>query len=382
MKVRPKNKLSASSQASTGFLDVALCSVPSLDIIVERLPLIFPEGTEHRNYVVREMAARTVYVMFYAGAIDGAGEWIRPSQVTDMTDEQATQTDEASRRSWIANSMSIKKVRPSNAWYAPNSREPVRDETIRTGFIPCRAVVERPGIPTTSSKPKYALNAEFAALFNPELRDEKLSETIAAWQESHLSKAAMSRLRLMKHGATVAKDAVSVTFPNGEIRSLAPGPSSVIAKAVIEVFAPRFLKQPAVLWLSESGNKVVARDEALANALGLAIDASKALPDIILVDLGSDAGGTDMLVVFTEVVASDGPINRERKIALTAMALEAGFDERHLAFLTAYLDRSGQPFRKSISELAWGSYAWCASEPEHLMELWASTARKLPSGTA
>ncbi|WP_175992793.1 BsuBI/PstI family type II restriction endonuclease [Burkholderia vietnamiensis] len=359
---------------------MTLCAIPPISIIAERLPHIFPEGTEHRNYVVREMAARTIYVMFYVGAVEGADEWIRPSQVTDMSDEQATKTDEASRRAWVANSMSTKKTRPADAWYAPNSREPVRDETIRTGLIPCRAVVERTGIPTTSAKPKYALNAGFAALFNPDLTDEALDEAIKAWQAAHLSKAAMARLRLMKQGAAAAKDTVSVTFPNGEIRSLAAGPSSVIAKAVIEVFAPRFLKQPTVLWLSESGNKVVARDESLANALGLKIDASKALPDIIIVDLGSDDGGTDMLVVFTEVVASDGPINRERKAALTAMALEAGFDERHLAFLTAYLDRSGQPFRKSISELAWGSYAWCASEPEHLMELWAGNARKLSDG--
>lgn len=359
---------------------MTLCAIPPLTIIAERLPHIFPEGTEHRNYVIREMAARTVYVMFYVGAVEGSGEWIRPSQVTDMNDEQAAKTDEDSRRAWVANSMSTKKSRPADAWYAANSREPVRDETIRTGFIPCRAVIERSGVPTTSSKPKYALNAGFAALFNPDLTGDELESAIAAWQAAHLSKAAMSRLRLMKQGATAAKDAVSVTFPNGEIRSLAPGPSSVIAKAVIEVFAPRFLKQPSVLWLSESGNKVVARDEELASALGLKIDATKALPDIILVDLGADPGGTDMLVVFTEVVASDGPINRERKIALTTMALEAGFDERHLAFLTAYLDRSGQPFRKSISELAWGSYAWCASEPEHVMELWAGSARKLTDG--
>jgi hypothetical protein len=356
---------------------VTLCAIPPLHIIAERLPRIFPEGTEHRNYVVREMAARTIYVMFYAGAVEGSDDWIRPSQVTDMSDEQSARTDDDSRRTWIANSMSTKKVRPAGAWYAPNSREPVRDETIRTGFIPCRAVIERTGIPTTSAKPKYALNAAFASLFNSELKDEVLAQEIEVWQAAHLSKAAMSRLRLMKQGAAVAKDSVPVTFPNGETRSLAPGPSSVIAKAVIEVFALRFLKQPAVLWLSESGNKVVARDENLAYALGLKIDASKALPDLILIDLGADAGGTDMRVVFTEIVASDGPINRERKVALTAMALEAGFSERHLAFLTAYLDRSGQPFRKSISELAWGSYAWCASEPDHIVELWPLNTRKL-----
>lgn len=354
-----------------------LPTVPTLQTITDRLPLIFPEGTEHRNYVIRDIAASTVFVMFYAGAMEGKDRWIRPSQITDMTDTQAALLDDASRNTWVTSSLSNKKVRPANAWYAPNSREPIRDETIRTGLIPCRAIVERPSIPTTSSKPKYALNAEFAALFKDDLTGKALNEAISNWQKAHLSKAALTRLQLMKAGATVAKDSVSVKFPNGETRTLAPGYSSMIAKAVIEDFAPRFLKSPAVLWLSESGNKVVARDDKLAKSLGLKIDVSKALPDIILVDMGEEASGADMLVVFSEVVATDGPINRERKIALTTLALEAGFDEHHLAFLTAFLDRSAAPFKKSISDLAWGSYAWFASEPAHLIDLRDGSPKKL-----
>ena len=53
------------------------------------------------------------------------------------------------------------------------------------------------------------------------------------------------------------------------------GPSSEITKAVIEVFAVRFLQRPTVLYLSESGNKVVARDENLAASIGLAIEADR-----------------------------------------------------------------------------------------------------------
>ncbi|MBP1038006.1 restriction endonuclease [Serratia fonticola] len=346
-----------------------LPKVPKLEVISERLPYVFPEGTENRNYVIREMAAKTLYVMFYAGAIYGTDNWIRPSQVTDMGSKQASLVDDVSRDNWVKKTLSSKKDRPIDAWYAANSREPVRDETIRSGFIPCGAVIERSGIPTTSSKPKYCLEASFAALFDEELLGGDLDTAIAKWQNAHLNKAALSRLRLMKSGAAIAEDAVVVTFPNGEQRTLAPGPSSVIAKAVIEVFAPTFLKSPAILWLSESGNKVVARDEGLAHALGLRIDASKALPDIILIDLGHESSGADMLVVFTEVVATDGPINRERKSALTKLALEAGFSESHLAFLTAFMDRGSAPFKKSISELAWGSHAWFVSEPEHLIDL-------------
>ncbi|WP_419616399.1 BsuBI/PstI family type II restriction endonuclease, partial [Thiolapillus sp.] len=39
------------------------------------------------------------------------------------------------------------------------------------------------------------------------------------------------------------------------------------------------------------------------------------------------------------------------------------------AFLTAFLDRSSQPFKKSISELAWGSYAWFSTEPDYIIDL-------------
>ncbi len=112
-----------------------------------------------------------------------------------------------------------------------------------------------------------------------------------------------------------------VTFPNGETRRMKPGPSSVITKAVIEDFAPRFLQRPAVVFVSESGNKVVARDDELARSIGLQIRADKDLPDTILVDLGPE----HPLLVFVEAVATDGPINERRKLALQKLAKDAGF---------------------------------------------------------
>ena len=88
-----------------------------------------------------------------------------------------------------------------------------------------------------------------------------------------------------------------------------PGPSSAISKAVLEVFASSYLGEPAVVFLSESGNKVVERDDELARSIGLAIQADKNLPDMILVDLKP----THPLLVFIEVVATDGPVSERRK---------------------------------------------------------------------
>ena len=155
-------------------------------------------------------------------------------------------------------------------------------------------------------------------------------------------------------------------FPNGETRHLAPGTSSQIAKSVIENFAPRFLGTPAVLWLSESRKKVVARDDELARSIGLRIQAARSLPDIILADLAPD----HPILVFVEVVATDGPINPKRKIALTQLAETAGFSPDNLCFVTAYLDRTESVFKKTVSTLAWGTFAWFASEPENLVQFY------------
>jgi hypothetical protein len=146
---------------------------------------------------------------------------------------------------------------------------------------------------------------------------------------------------------------------------MAPGPSSELSRHVVEVFAPRFLRDPAVIFLSESRDKVVERDEALAKKIGLNILASENLPDIILADLGL----SQPELVFIEVVASDGPINENRKKALLNLTVAAGFPAKQVRFVTAYFSRSDAPFKKTVDAIAWESFAWFAAEPELLIEL-------------
>ena len=35
--------------------------------------------------------------------------------------------------------------------------------------------------------------------------------------------------------------------------------------------------------------------------------------------------------------------------------------------MTAFADRDSAAFRKAVADLAWGSFAWCLSEPDHLI---------------
>ena len=178
-------------------------------------------------------------------------------------------------------------------------------------MAPLGAVIIDTAVPTTSQKPRYALQSDFAALFDPSLKGPFLEQAIAVWQRKHLSAGARARVSLVRQGAILAKNSVLVTLPNGSTRVMSPGRSSVITKALIEVFSKRYLVEPAVIWISESGNKVVLKDEALASSLGLNINAQQLLPDVILADLSEP-----FLLIFVEIVATDGPITSLRRDAL------------------------------------------------------------------
>lgn len=331
--------------------------------IHKRLPTIFPEGSANRDHSIWEISAKTMFVMIYAGAVEGTDLWIRPDQVTRMTTAQAEQTDDDARLAWAKDSIRPSKADVPGRWYAVNTRESIRDDTIRYALIQNGAVIERPGLATTSPAGRYALQGDFADLMAPDLDEATFIAKAAAWREKYLNKGALARIAIVRKGAAGGGEYELVTFPNGETRRMSTGASADISKAVIEVFAPKFLQKPGVIALSESGNKVVARDDELAKAIGLTIPADKSLPDIVLVDLGP----AHPLLVFVEVVHTDGPVNEARKTALLQISEGAGFPPEHVAFVTAFLDRGGQPFRKTVSSLAWGSYAWFASEPDCLI---------------
>ena len=103
---------------------------------------------------VREISAKTIFVMLYIGAIEGNDIWLRPSQVARMTDIQANKQSKQDRETWIAVSMKPATGAIIGRWYAADTREPIRDETLREGLIPLGAVLERGGLPTNIPKTK------------------------------------------------------------------------------------------------------------------------------------------------------------------------------------------------------------------------------------
>jgi hypothetical protein len=346
-----------------------------------RLLVIFPEGTPGRGYLTRDMTARTVFTALYVGAVAGADLWLAPRHVLRMNEAWAAEREDERRAAYYAMMNASTAPVLEGRWYADNTREPLRDEVIRQGLVPVNAMVERAGVPTTSPAGRYALQADFAALFRPGLSGAQLDAEAEAWRRRNLSPGARARAALVRAGASTGSANITIQCPGGPSIILPPGPSPAITKAVIEVFALAFLGNPRVAWVSDSANKAPFRDAVLDKALEITLDTATLLPDVVLVDLDPPGRPGEVLLVFVEVVASDGPVTEQRQRALLDLiaASPRAYRPEDVAFVTAYRDREGSPARRTIPSLAWRSFAWFVSEPDKLIQLHDGTtaAKKL-----
>ena len=351
---------------------LAKAPLPEIKEIRRRLEAIFPEGIADRQYVIRDTAAKIIFTMLYIDAIEGKDVWLAPKQVYRMTDQQALTQDKNSRMDYRRECMRPGYEPTGDRWYADNSREQVRDESIKDGLVPKGAIVINPNIPTTSNRGRYALREHFARLFL--LPYSEFEAAVEKWRKHYLSASELARVRIL-HERHHSDGEVHITLPNGEIRIMKAGPSSLITKAVIEEFTKRFLRKPAVLWISESGNKVVTQDDRLMRDLGLPIDQQRLLPDLVLSDLGRE----HILLIFVEVVATDGPVTEVRKEELLKITDAAGFDRNQIAFVSAFEQRGASPLKRRFSGIAVDTLIWCMSEPDLL--IWLGENEELPFTT-
>ena len=344
-----------------------LPKLPQLTEVAARLALIFPDTFPDRSILVGEMAARFVFVSLYGGFIDGSGRYLRPSTVINFSMEQAALVSDEERQAWMASCQAPGFEPLGKPWYAPNSRETLRDDLIRNRAIPMGLVRKREGVAVTSPAPIYSLSAPFAALLNPDLAGDELNEAIVAWQDRYLDKMTLKRAALLASGVKAKAGAVIINLPMADkTLRLGSGEAAAITKAVCEDMAVRMFVHPVVIHVSHSDKKMFNELAGEAAAIGLSIDLSAELPDIVIVDIGSEHGLT---LCFVEVVHSDGPITELRRQALLKIAADAGIDPEHVQMVTAFDDRSSPAFRKRFSELARDSAVWFRTEPQLLLRL-------------
>ncbi|MBC7594848.1 MAG: restriction endonuclease [Kineosporiaceae bacterium] len=293
--------------------------------------------------------------------------WGRPSTVMWMSDDVVSRGSVDDRLAWRAAAAKKREAVvqllegwgvPTKAGYADNTRETLRDETFRK-WKESGAIRERAGVPKTSSKGRWALEAHFAALFDPALSGDALVDAIKEWRDKHLSPTAKIKVQfaLQKENAS---HAVTVALPNtNQTRTLESGIASLILKGVIEQWATARLEKPYVVTISEPGDKIFTGDASLLQFLGVSINASALLPDAVVADLGPEPAHFWMI----EAVNTDGEIDEMRKTALLQWAAQQNIPAEQCFFLTAFESRNIGAARKRLKDLAAGTYAYFADEP-------------------
>ena len=108
-------------------------------------------------------------------AADGSG---------DADDGCAVGIGRTKTEAWLAESMRPAAGYFEGRWYAANTREPIRDETLREGLVRMGAVKEREGLPTTSPRPRYAIAERFAHSFDSGMMRKPLHAPTQEWRTS------------------------------------------------------------------------------------------------------------------------------------------------------------------------------------------------------
>jgi hypothetical protein len=344
--------------------------VVSVELCADRLQRIFPrEGFD--AVFSSPLASAAVAAMIYLGAVhdpdSDTQRWVRPSMVMWLNDAALAHDSDAERLAWYEAALGGKKGVETlfSTWglgsaprYADNTRETLRDETLPK-WRENGAVLTRGGLPTSSSRPRWALEKAFADLFDPELEGDALETQIDDWVATHLN--ATGRLRAMgarRRSSTI--DAVYVTLPTGDTRQLEAGLASLILKGVVEQWATNKLRAPLVLTISEPGDKIYVADERSLRTIGIDIDTGTLLPDALLVD--TEAEPLQFWII--EAVATDGPIDEPRKQLLLDWAAQQGIPTEQCLFLTAFESRHSPAARRRLKDLANDTYAWFLDDPD------------------
>jgi hypothetical protein len=283
-----------------------------------------------------------------------------------LDDDVLAHDTDADRESWYEAALKTKRhVRELlSGWgmdfrqrYEDNTRETLRDETLPR-WREQGAILELTGLATSSSRPRWMLQAAFAELFDPALIGAELDLSIDSWIEANMT--TMARLKALNaRNLGKGTTAVVVTLPSGGQRHLEPGPASEILKGVVEQWAPLRLREPMVLSISEPGDKVYVADQKALGLVGISIEVSKLLPDALVADVGVNP--PEFWII--EAVFTDGPVTEERKTALTEWAERQGIPANHCRFLTAFASRNSSPARRRLKDLAEGTFAWFLDEP-------------------
>lgn len=145
---------------------------------------------------------------------------------------------------------------------------------------------------------------------------------------------------------------------NGEKFEFSTGKHNELQKAIIEEFAPRFAQNSIVLYVGDTKDKDLYKDNELLKKLKISMGKHEKLPDVILYQ------DDKKWVYFIEAVTSVGPISPKRILEINEMTKKCDLGK---IFVTAFIDM--KTFKKFAEDLAWETEVWLSEMPDHMIHL-------------
>ena len=196
----------------------------------------------------------------------------------------------------------------------------------------------------------YALDAQFANLlkvFGSSKWDAKLSYFLETRRKT---KEELERKRAMER--------IPVTLPSGKMLELSAGEHNLLQKKIIEEFLPQFGMGAQVLYVGDTTDKYLFRDDEILKSIQFFPLEHDALPDVVAYSRERN------LLFLIEAYNTSGPMDNSRVVKLKSLLKDCTADT---VFITAFLN--AKEFMKLFPKIAWETEVWIAEEPEHMVHL-------------
>lgn len=231
--------------------------------------------------------------------------------------------------------------------YAENSRETFRKQAMH--HFRNAAFIEDNGKATNSPNYRYRLTDEMLKLvqsFGTDWWETKL----ASFQTNH-------ETLIQLYASKRARRKMPVKI-NGEDFTFSPGDHNQLQKAIIEEFAPRFAPNSECLYVGDTIEKDLVKNEDKLHELGFTITLHDKMPDVVLYSEEKN------WLYFIESVTSVGPMEPKRIKEIEEMTISVTAGK---IYVTAFLDF--KTFKKFSETLAWETEVWIADMPDHMIHL-------------
>jgi len=158
----------------------------------------------------------------------------------------------------------------------------------------------------------------------------------------------------LKHKRELEK--VPIKLPSGTELLLSAGEHNILQKHIVEEFLPRFGMNAEVLYIGDTSDKGLFKDQNSLESINFFALEHEELPDIVAYSREKN------LLFLIEAVHSNGPMS---EIRVKKLKKQLEHCPATPVFITTFLNK--KEFKKWITDIAWESEAWLADSPDHMI---------------